>query len=384
MNLRDKLRAIESPRGKPDAQPQRRYTACWERKELRTLQDFPGALTLTRDTVALMMGAADPPLPPALDPRRILYLDTETTGLAGGAGTVAFLLGLGRLTEEGFVIRQYVMRDYPEERFLLEKAVEALADCDAICTFNGRTFDVPLLRDRFLMNRMRPDCLDKPHIDLLHMARRIWKLRLRKCTLSHLEEAVLGEPRLHDLPGSEAPQRYFAYLKTGQFCLLNEVLAHNAQDIASLCVLLRHMAWMYEHPEKQRHAEDLFSMGVALERFHHPEEARRCYHLASRDAMRTPGQLRLAQAWRRAGQREEAVAVWQGMVARHEGGVIPYVELAKHYEHIQRDIPRAMESTRRAMLLLAEPSLLDTPEVTSQRESLLHRYERLKRKLEKE
>ena len=155
-----------------------------------------------------------------------------------GAGTVAFEVGMGCLTDSGFQIHQLVMRDYPEEKFLLQSIADTLMGYDAICTFNGRTFDVPLLRDRFLMNRMDDSCLDKPHIDLLHIARRVFKLRLQRCNLGKLEEAVLGIPRFDDLPGAQVPQRFFDYLKTGSFDLLTDVLEHNAQDVASLCVLL--------------------------------------------------------------------------------------------------------------------------------------------------
>ena len=385
MNLRDKLRAIETTPKKPNPVPmEKRYNACWSKEEIRPVADYMDAFALKRETVNLMCGDMEPPLPDVLDPMRILYLDTETTGLAGGTGTVAFLVGVGRLTMDGFRIQQFVMRDYPEERFVLARVAEALDECDTICTFNGRTFDVPLLKDRFLMNRMSPACLEKPHIDLLHIARRVWKMRLKRCTLSHLEEAVLGTPRLKDLPGSEAPQRYFSFLKTGQFCLLDEVIAHNAQDIASLCTLLSAMTNLYEHPEKHPYEEDLFSMGVALEKFHHPEEARRCYHLASRGVTRTKGQLRLAQSWRRSGQRQEAVDVWLHMIDRHEGGITPYVEMAKHYEHVERNIPKAMEMTRRAMMMMAEPTLFDTLDTMEKRKALRHRYDRLKKKTQKE
>ncbi len=384
MNLRDKLRAIDTPKKPASAPPARTFTSCWNRQEIRDLDSFPEAFQLHRATVDLMCGALAPPLPLILDPTRILYLDTETTGLAGGTGTVAFLVGLGRLTQEGFVVDQYVMRDYPEERYVLAKVEEALRHCDVLCTFNGRTFDIPLLRDRFLLNRMQPGCLDLPHIDLLHIARRVWKMRLKRCTLSHLEEAVLGTPRLHDLPGSEAPQRYFAYLKTGEFALLDEVLTHNAQDIASLCTLLSAMAHLYEHPDVHPHEEDVFSMGVALERFHHPEEARQCYHLASRGMTRAKGQLYLARSWRRSGERQEAAAIWQSMIDRHEGGIVPYVEMAKHYEHAERNLSMAMEMTRRAMMLLAEPTLFDSTDTQEQRAALQHRYDRLKQKMKKE
>ena len=122
------------------------------------MEDFPHALEVRRETVMLMQGEG---MPEDFDLRRILYLDTETTGFAG-AGTVAFLVGLGSLEEDGFTVRQYLMRDYPEERFLLRAVEEELARYDVICSFNGRSFDVPLLRDRFLMNRMNPDCRTSP------------------------------------------------------------------------------------------------------------------------------------------------------------------------------------------------------------------------------
>ena len=259
MNLRDKLKAIEKPKSPPKA-PEKQFTDCYHGREMRELSEFPGAFDLDLSALCLMTQET---LPDDLDPRNILYLDTETTGFMG-AGTVAFEVGMGCLTDSGFQIHQLVMRDYPEEKFLLQSIADTLMGYDAICTFNGRTFDVPLLRDRFLMNRMDDSCLDKPHIDLLHMARRVFKLRLQRCNLGKLEEAVLGIPRFDDLPGAQVPQRFFDYLKTGNFDLLTDVLEHNAQDVASLCVLLTAMVEMYRAPENVRHDEDVFSMGVAL------------------------------------------------------------------------------------------------------------------------
>ena len=380
MNLRDKLKALESPKKKPPVpEPEKpQFIDCWHERIRRPAWEFPGAFDVRRETVMLMQGDE---MPESFDPTRILYLDTETTGLMGGAGTVAFEVGLGWLTEEGFELHQYVMRDYPEEQFLLRHVADTAERFDVICTFNGKSFDVPLLRDRFLLNRIRTNCLDKPHIDLLHIARRVWKLRLKKCNLSHLEEAILGYPRVDDLPGAEVPERFFRYLKTGDFSLLEDVLEHNAQDVCSMCTLLSHMCRMYERPEELHHGEDIFSMGVALERMRHPEEARRCYRLASGGVMRVPGQLRLAGNLRRAGDRAEATNIWLGMISRREGGVVPYIEMAKHYEHIERDVPAALDMTRRALMLLAEPSLLEPPETARHREDLTKRYERLKSKM---
>lgn len=377
MSLRDRLRAIDSTPKKAAPAPAKQFTSCYHQCETRPLCDFHEPFALSRDTMMLIQ---QDQLPDPLDPTRILYLDTETTGFAGGAGTVAFLVGLGYLTADGFVIHQYLMRDYPEEPFLLEQVTEMLNRFDVICTFNGRSFDVPLLRDRFIMQRMDTSVLDKPHIDLLHMSRRLWKLRLQRCNLSHLEEAILGFPRENDLPGSEVPQRYFDYLKTSEFALLYDVLTHNAQDIASLCTLLNHIAYLYEHPEEVPFAQDLFSMGASLEKNRHHAEARRCWRLVSAGSMHAPSQLRLAGSLRRCGDRQQAAEVWEGMIRRHEGGIRPYVELAKYCEHTLRDIPLALLYTQKAILLLAEPTLLDSDTVQSARNELQYRYDRLKKK----
>ena len=377
MNLRDRLRAIDSAPNKPKPAPEKQFLDCYHQCELRPLSDFHAPFDLSRHTVMMMQQEA---LPESFDPRRVLYLDTETTGFAGGAGTVAFLVGLGYLTDEGFAAHQYLMRDYPEEPFLLEKVCGIIRQFDVICTFNGRSFDVPLLRDRLIMQKMDTSVLNLPHIDLLHIARRLWKLRLQRCNLGRLEEIILGLPRENDLPGSEVPQRYFDFLKTGQFSLLHDVLTHNAQDIASLCTLLNHMAYLYEHPEEVPFAQDLFSMGAALEKMRCHDEARRCWRLVTDGSMHAHAQLRLAGSLRRCGDRCQAAGVWEAMIRRREGGVTPYIELAKYHEHVTKDCQIALEYTRKALLLLAEPTLLDSDTVQEARNAIQYRYDRLKRK----
>ena len=376
MNLRDKLRAVGGTGGTPrpagEASMDCRHFAVY-----RPAEEFPGAYELSAETLRMM---SDRELPEDLDPRRILYLDTETTGL-GGSGTVAFLVGMGFLGDNGFEVHQFLMRDYPEEPYLLKHVAAGLGKFDVLCTFNGTTFDVPLLESRFLMNRMDRSCLDLPHLDLLHMCRRLWKLRLGRCNLGRLEEVILGKPRVDDLPGSEVPQRYFTYLKTKRMDLLEDILKHNAQDIASLCVLLNHMADLYRHPEKIRFSEDVYSMGRALEKLERTEDARRCYRLARRGRMGDLAGSALAVSYRRTGEREEAIRVWQEMIRERRGGIEPYVELAKYEEHIRRDYSAALEWTEQAMIRLSEPSLRDGGTVQQLQNELQYRYQRLKRRI---
>ena len=380
MNLRDKLRAVGGTAPGRTAEPEKGTRDCRHFAVYRPAEEFPGARELTRDTLALM---SEKEMPADFDPRRILYLDTETTGL-GGSGTIAFLVGLGWLTDEGFEVHQFLMRDYPEEPYLLRHIAAGLEKFDVLCTFNGTTFDVPLLESRFLMNRMDRSCLNLPHLDLLHMCRRLWKLRLGRCNLGRLEEVILGRPREDDIPGSEVPQRYFTYLKNGDMSLLDGVLKHNAQDIASLCVLLNHMADLYLHPEKIRFSEDVYSMGRALERVDRTEQARRCYRLARGGRMGDLAGSALAVSYRRAGQREEAAQVWREMIREGRGGVMPYVELAKYEEHIRRDLPAALLLTEQAIARLSEPGFGRDETVQEMKNALQYRWQRLKRKLKEQ
>ena len=378
MNLKDKIRAVGGSSGTRKNPPEETSTDCRHFAVYRPAEEFPGALELTAETLRMM---SDREIPDGLDPRRILYLDTETTGL-GGSGTVAFLVGMGWLTDQGFEVHQFLMRDYPEEPFLLKHVAAGLEKYDVLCTFNGTTFDVPLLESRFLMNRMdRERLLALPHLDLLHMCRRLWKLRLGRCNLGHLEEVILGKPRVDDLPGSEVPQRYFTYLKTKQMSLLDDILKHNAQDIASLCVLLNHMADLYLHPEKIRFSEDVYSMGRALERINRTENARHCYRLARRGRMGDSAGAALAMSYRRGGEREQAAEVWREMIRDRRGGIVPYVELAKYEEHVRRDIPAALELTEKALLLISEPTLREGKTVQESKNELQYRRQRLIRKL---
>ena len=378
MNLRDKLRAVGGSSGGSRPREEERSRDCRHYAVFRPMEEFPGALGVRRETVAKMSMTE---LPEQFDPRRILYLDTETTGLMG-SGTVAFLVGMGYLTDQGFEVHQFLMRDYDEEPYLLRHVEAGLNRFDMICSFNGTTFDVPLLEGRLLMNRMRRDCLEKPHLDLLHAARRLWKLRLGRCNLGHLEEMILGKPREEDLPGSEVPQRYFEYLKTKQESLLADILAHNVQDIASLCALLTRMAEMYEHPEQVSFSEDLYAMGRALDRFHHAEDARRCYRLATRGKTAAEASAALAVSYRRAGDRGRAAEIWKEMIASRRGGVKPYIELAKYQEHVLRDDRAALETTEKAILLLSEPAIRAEGTVQELQNELQYRRCRLKRRLD--
>ena len=292
---------------------------------------------------------------PRFDIRRCLFLDTETTGLSGGAGTVAFLVGVGYVEGETLVIEQLMLREYADEPALLERLGRRMADFDSVCTFNGRNFDMPLLETRFTMNRMRDRWRVLENLDLLYPSRRAWKLRLGSCRLCNLEAEILGMPREDDLPGSEVPARFFQFLKTGEDALLDDIVRHNRQDIATLAKLLVRLCAINDRPDLLSDQRDQFSMGKSLERLGELRPAREMYKasaiprpagtLAALSGERIAGSAnwRLYGLCRRSGDWKGAEEVLLQMLRRRQLPGAVCTELSKLYEHRRKDYPKALE-----------------------------------------
>ena len=183
-------------------------------------------------------------------PEQWCFLDTETTGLMGGSGTYAFLIGVGRITTQGFRVRQFFMRDYGEEPSLLAALTEHLKQFQVLITYNGRTYDQPLLETRYRMVRQRPPFTSLEHLDLLHGARRLWNLRFDSCRLVDLENQILGVERQGDLPGELIPYVYFEYVRTHEIFRLMPVFHHNAIDILTLACLTAIVPRAFNAPDK--------------------------------------------------------------------------------------------------------------------------------------
>ncbi len=274
----------------------------------------------------------------------IIFLDTETTGLGRGAGTVAFLVGIGGFAQGKFCCRQFWMRDYDEEEDMLIRISEIIAG-RLVVSFNGKAFDIPLLEGRFVMNRLRFPGIKS--VDLLAHARRIYRLRLKRVRLSHLEDMILGEPRVDDLPGAEVPGRFFEFLKTGDESLLNEVFQHNALDVFSMSRIMAQMARAYEAPQELKHSQDIFSVGKVYEKMGDCERAEKCYRLSTEE-YRLPSVSRLSFMYKRGKRFEEAMA---GFMEIADFDASANVELAKHYEHKLKDFHAALSHTDRAIAL---------------------------------
>lgn len=377
-NLLNKLRMLEAEPKKPAPKLVTRESPFHRCQSVFPVSLFCDRSHATPDILECIYGFS---FPKNLSPEDILFLDTETTGLSGGAGTVAFQIGVGYFTHSGFVVEQFMMHDYPEEASMLQTLNSLMKRFTVICTFNGRTFDIPLLKTRFIMNRIADSSIPPFHADALYPSRRLWKLRLKKCNLAHLEEQLLNVVREDDLPGALVPQTFFQYLKDGNFQPMERILEHNKQDIVSLAQLFYFMCKQVDVPEEIAESEDLFSLARALEKNGQQDKAIHCYRLSSNTQMCAHAHESLARIEKRRGNTDAAIKLYQTMLMQNEKPVVACEALAKLHEHKLRDIPAALSYTRQALLLLSEPALFQNETVQEQRIALQYRYTRLRKKL---
>ena len=295
---------------------------------------------------------------PDVPPSKWCFLDTETTGLAGGSGTYAFLVGVGRITPEGFRVRQFFMRDFGEEASQLSALHEHLKDFEVLITYNGRTYDQPLLETRFRMVRQRPPFASLEHLDLLFGARRLWNLRFDSCRLVDLENHILGVERQGDLPGELIPYVYFEYLRTQEIFRLLPIFHHNAMDILTLACLTAIVPRAFQAPEQAQFAHGAEMVGLARwwRQAEQHEKALALFRQAL-DRM-LPDDLLFRTMWdiaaleKKLGRQHAALPVLTDLAAeRNPWRAAAFIELAKYYEHRERNYPMALEMTRNALEL---------------------------------
>jgi uncharacterized protein YprB with RNaseH-like and TPR domain len=328
-----------------------------------------------------------------------MFFDLETTGLSGGAGTQAFLVGCAWFDDEAaFVTRQYLLTRHADERPLLDAVASELARAGALVTFNGKSFDAPLLETRYLFHRVPTNVRDLPHVDVLHPARRFWKTRGgtagvaqpaggadSDCSLGGLEKQVLGVRRRGDVQGFEVPRRYFHFVRTGDPTPLAAVLEHNRLDLLSLAALtarLLHVA--RSGPDAVRDAREALALGHVYLRAGLDERACDAYGRAVEmtergivsQVIRIEGLRALAITLRRVRRHAEAAACWRRLMdtpgcpsrAAREAAEA----LAVHHEHRERDLAAARAFALKGLELDAQPAW--TSAVT-------HRLARIERKM---
>jgi len=334
------------------------------------------------------------------NPEKWLFLDTETTGLAGGTGTYAFLVGIAWWDAGGLQVEQLFLRDFSEERSLLLELAERLAERPVLVTFNGKTFDWPLLESRFTMTRVIRVPQLAAHLDLLHPARALWKFRVGSVRLIELERHVLDAAQLwcreDDVASAMIPQFYFDYLRGGSGHSLIQVVKHNQMDLRGLAALFEKINLLLDarqNSDPQPDSLDLFG----LSKFLHRKGEKELAHSACSRALDAglPVEFRmqatrdLAMMAKRRGERERAAELWVKLSAHPEDGVFACEQLAIHYERHKRDLGRALEFTQLAvskvrlrMSRLRDP--FEAARAVRMEKKLVCRLERLRHRIAKD
>ena len=284
---------------------------------------------------------------------RIVFFDIETTGLSGGAGMLAFLVGCGWFEPDGgFRVRQFFLAGPGGESAMLDALARIFGDASLLVTFNGRTFDVPVMDMRWAFHRKPTPADGLAHFDMLPPARRLWS-GLDSCSLSSLERSVLGFHRLADVPGLEIPARYFHFLRTGDVSIVDGVLEHNRHDLISLAAVTAHaLTLAAEGPEACAEACEQVALGRLYERAGDAARAVRAYELAASSPdreMRVQALSRLAVLLRREERYDESMAAWRGVFDLADRGHRPLTPLERraaealaiHHEHRARDLETA-------------------------------------------
>ncbi len=286
---------------------------------------------------------------------KLLFIDTETSGLSGGTGTFAFLVGYGRFTAEGFLLSQLIMRDPGEEAAMLLHLMNSI-DRDAIfVSFNGKSFDIPLLQNRLVMNRLSMKIREIQHLDMLQISRKLWRRSLASCALKDLETAILKFERTsEDVPGWMIPDIYFAFLRTGDPAGLKEVIYHNAQDIVSLAALFIHVTTMLERNSALENipVNDL----IAISRIYWDLGSLETSASILRAALprtQEPDQKMVINSLlglyhKRIGLINNSIEHWQ--VAAQNGDLQSCIELAMFYEHQVKDYSIAEDWCKKALV----------------------------------
>jgi len=339
---------------------------------------------------ALRLLAPDAPKD-AADPQQWLFLDTETTGLAGGTGTYAFLVGVAWWDAGGLEVEQFFMRDHSEEHSLLVALAERMAERRVLVTFNGKSFDWPLLETRYRMTRTIRPPAPRAHLDFLHPARNLWRLRLGSVRLPELERHVLGWNRGTDVMSELIPSIYFDFLQGGPPEPLVPIFQHNQMDLRGLAGLSSRVLSLLADPEERgQDALELYGVSRLCERRGELGRARKLYQrsLASELPAGVDGVARksLARLAKREGDFTLARELWEKMLGNSREGLEAYEQLAIYFEHRAREPHRAATIARKALAELREANRLGTiagATYRTSRERFERRLARLERKADR-
>lgn len=286
--------------------------------------------------------------------RELIFLDTETTSLSSGTGTFVFLTGIGNQSQDGFEVRQFFLESPVDEPALLEAIIQDVSRYTGVVTFNGKAFDIPMLNTRFALNNSISPFKAISHIDLLPLARRLWKYRLSRRNLSTLENEIIGVKRTEEeIPGWMIPEMYIDFLRSQDPTPLRGVFYHNSYDILSLAALYFHLSDLMENLSisKMDESLDLMALGKLFKDLNDYEKAIMLFENSILKGL--PQEFYLstlneyAQIHKKDGRIDSAVSLWKKAEAYHD--IFAAEELAKYYEHQKKDLESAKEIVKRTL-----------------------------------
>lgn len=280
----------------------------------------------------------------------MLLLDIETSGLSGGAGTFAFMICIGHISEDGSVnIQQLLMRDMDDEPAMLEYLNEQIRSCRGLITFNGRSFDVPVLETRFRMNGLPCPVSDMPNLDLLFLARCIAAGSMTSHRLGVCEEVFLNFHRYDDVPGAQVPAMYQNWLNNGNVYGLKKVFDHNLYDVLSLAVLAGRFGYMTVNPETLDSPDNMFGIARLMAKSGRRQDAVRVLRHSCATCNNRRSMLELATLLKQEGDYPGSAEIWSKLITSGPDGLLPMEETAKYLEHHKKDLNGALEITLEAL-----------------------------------
>lgn len=286
----------------------------------------------------------------------IVFFDTETTGLSGGTGTVAFLVGVGRIIDDKFVVKQFLMNDYHQETSLLNELANSLKGAKALVTYNGKSFDAPLIKTRSILNRIELELDRFIHLDLLHACRRIYSKRLDGCKLVDIEEHILDKKRMNDINGSEIPELFFRYLKYRDKSLLDKVIEHNLYDILSLVQISGILANSFEKPNNIEYLQDKYGVAKTLYALGDIKEAMAIFYAIKEEYVFAKNDL--AYIFKRNQQHEDALKLFYELTLINRFSFKYDIEIAKIAEHKLKNYKLALKYSNIALSKINNNRLL--------------------------
>lgn len=322
----------------------------------------------------------------SLDLSTALFIDLETTGLSGGAGVVAFLVGLGFYREDKFYVAQFFLGELAEEERMIQELGQFFSQMNfkSVVTYNGKCFDMPLLETRFILHKQSFILSELPHLDFLFSARSLWRHKYENCQLYHLAREVVEADRSEDIPSAEIPWRYFQYLNTGNFELIEPILYHNQEDILSLLgvIIVGSGIFSEEKEKKLTDAMDLYGAGRVMETVGKAEKSvhffQRALERGLSDELSLAAKKKISYYFKKNQEWKSAVSLWKEMTSsdtQSKDLLLSFRELAMYLEHKEKKYEEARKIAEEGYVLSLDFSSYYEKDFT-------HRRERLKRKIQ--